>query len=235
MAIWFLDAEFRQLYLLGPGERFQLIGGPHPDHPLTSLQIAPNGSLYSVSNVTDSLYRLDTNTGVASFVGAIGVGVGWGGLAIAPDGRAWTPDVTGSVLHELNLSTGESVYYQGYGPMQLRGLAWRSDDVLVGLDTRWSNSLLEIGPTIGVRTLASLPTLVGRNGGLAIDGNEGFFATGGTGVGGSHKLFEFDPFTGEIWFVRNLPPRFANRGTVGIALLPKHKPGRPSGPPRMSR
>ena len=198
---------------------------PNLSGPLGGLAFAPDGALYTVNLPKRRLLRLDPRTGADRFVGEFGVrnSLYEGGLAIAPDGRAWFSNMSGGNLNtrllSVDLVTGQA---QPVGPMggnyDINGLGVRSDGALVGID-RIRNALVLIDPDTAATTLlATVPPEVGGTGGLAMHEGTGYFATGGIATGGTHELWAFDPYLGDSWFVMGLPPEFRDYGISGLAF-----------------
>jgi len=221
-----------------------LIGSTGLPARLTNLEFF-DGSLYGFTSNTvvptdpARLYRINLNDGHTAIdsittVGELGLTTVFeGGLAIAPDGRAYgvnenSPTVPG--LFSIDLSTGAATRIGTIsgGSHDIGGLSWRSDGMLIGLD-RSSKSLLVIDPSNAAATvLAPVVPAIGLIGGLVITEQVSYFATAGTGyppsVQGSNGLYSFDPFTGEVVeFVGNfnLPIGGTQEGISGLAFIPE--------------
>jgi hypothetical protein len=176
---------------------------------LGSLEYRPSdGMLYgiTVGNLA-ALYRINPSTAQATLVGPIGATVSEGGLVIAPDGTAYAAQKGGggglssATLFTIDLDTATTINVaQVSGGNDIDGLAWRSDNMLVGLDGS-TNSLLTINPLTGASSvLAPVPTFIGLYGGMAAIGDTGFYCTSLSGlpfnVSGSNRLYSFNLFTG---------------------------------------
>jgi hypothetical protein len=179
---------------------------------LGALEFNPHdGFLYGfTTGASPSLYRftipptLDDVT--SELVGPLGVFAFEGGLAFSPDGTAYAVNggVTAPFLLTLNLSTGQATVVHSFeGRHDIAGLGWRSDGLLIGLDGT-DNSLLTIDPlTAAVTTIDDVAAIVGGVGGMALNGNLGFFVTAGPLAinPGSNELYRLDPLTGEQFLV----------------------------------
>lgn len=195
-----------------------------------------NGTLYAISiGSASNLFQLNIATGQSTLIGPLGDALAEGGLAIAPNGQAFAASVLqGSAgvdpfLYSVNLSTGAGtvIGQMGvFGALDINGLAWRSDGMLIGLE-RVSNSLVLIDPgTAAVTPLAAVPSAVGGVGGLTLDGSVGYYTTSGPlgQSAGSNLLYRFDPFTGSSELVGSLAPAVAGIGLSGLAAMPVPEP-----------
>ena len=91
-----------------------------------SLSCAPNGSLFSLDIVGDSLYKWDGNTGVAALVGPLGANINFGQDAQFDlhDGKLMGAlYVTGSELHIIDTTTGTIGASLCTYPAQMTGIA----------------------------------------------------------------------------------------------------------------
>ena len=172
------------------------------------------------------LYKIDPGTAAATEVGPLGVGfVFEGSLAFAPNGTAYGTNQGTSAncgLFEVDVSSGAATPIGTLtgGAHDIDGLAWRSDDKLVGLD-RETNALLEIDPSnANVSVIATLSTVVGEVGGMAVLDNVAYFATGGPTAwpAGSNELHSVDLFTGAHALVGSFLPTITGVGVSGLAV-----------------
>lgn len=195
---------------------------------LSALELFLDGNYYGYSVFGDVLYRFHPTTYAPTTVGPI-TGAGGmfeGSLVQSPTGDVYAVngnDASSARLLRLNVATGGATVV-GTMPgreIDINGLAWRSDRMLVGLD-RPGNRLVTIDPeTATVSTLASLPFTVGALGGMTAIGSTGYFVTAGPGASlpGSNGLYSFDLFTGQHTLVRNLSPDIGAAGIGGLAVL----------------
>lgn len=200
--------------------------------PLSALAFDGSGALLGFTPNTDNaLYRVDRDTGQATFGGRLGVSAREGGLAVAADGTVYGAS-TGSParLFTINPSTGRATL----GPVlsvatDISGLGLRADGVLIGLDLRnveGPPALRAIDPSTGetIPLAALLPRLdLADVGGLEIierGGVEvGYYII--APVGGTAQLWSFDPYTGEQTPVGEIiGPDGAVGPVTGLAGLP---------------
>lgn len=201
---------------------------------LGSLEMSPDGRLYGVSTgAAPLMYELDASSAAASLIGPLGgaLFVFEGGLAFAPDGTAYAANMgeeTNDWLMTIDTASGQaSAIAQMAGTHDMNGLAWRSDGMLIGLDSA-ANALVIIDPATGatavLRDLSALnrngASILGSNGGVTVSGNVGYFATAGTGatLPGSNELYRFDLFTGETHLVGAFPAGLSAKGIGGLAV-----------------
>jgi len=188
------------------------------------IQFAPNGTLYGTTiGPNSALYTINPQTAAATLVGSLGISTYEGALAFAPNGTAYGLNGLGGLQDELftiNLATGAATEVASVGSIDVNGLLYRSDGMLVGIED-YSNSLVVINPQTGnVTTLASLPFSVGDIGGMTMYNGTGYFATGGTDstfATGTDSLYSFNPYSGADSLVGSFPPGIAEPGISGIA------------------
>lgn len=200
---------------------------------LGSLEMSPSGRLYGfTTGALPALYEIDPNTAAPTLVGPLGgaLFVFEGGLAFGPDGTAYASNMgeeTNDWLFSLNPLTGLAAAIAPLaGSHDINGLAWRSDGLLVGLDNA-INALVTIHPTTGatavLRDLSPLnrdgASILGANGGMAVLGGVGYFATAAAGatIPGSSELYSFNLFTGETQRVGAFSPALTGKGIGGLA------------------
>lgn len=200
---------------------------------LGSLEYRPsNGFLYGIGslhsplgagNGNGLLYRINPANASTTLVGSIGPEhVGEGGLVIAPDGTAYATQmnfVDHPTLFKINLDTAATtiVGIISGGDHDINGLAWRSDNMLVGLD-RVTNSLLAINPSTAASSLiAVVSPLVGGASGMAAIGDSGYFATGK--INGSNSLYSFNLNSGAHALIGSFAPTVFDVGISGLALV----------------
>ena len=199
---------------------------------LGAMEFNPMDGFYYgfTTGASPSLYRftipptLDHVT--SELVGPLGVFAFEGGIAFSPNGTAYAVNggVTVPVLFTLNLTTGAAAIVNSFaGRHDIAGLGWRGDGMLIGLDST-DNSLLTIDPqTAAVTTLDGVAATIGGIGGMALNGDLGYFVTAGPLAirPGSNELYRFDPLTGEQFFVGSFDQRILGAGFSGLTFVPE--------------
>lgn len=211
-----------------------------------ALEFAPDGTLYGFTTGLDpdpKLYEIDirnTSTGVVPVTPIGGLGIGFvfdGALAFAPDGKVYGTNrgaTSDPDLFTIDINTGQAtvvgtIIVEGE-PQHVHDIngmvwgSWRGQRTLIGID-RVDNALLSIDPAdASAEVLTSVDPALGAFGGMAVWGNNAFFATGGPDAfpGGSNELYGVDLLTGQHWrigsFAATLP---AGRGISGLAIVPE--------------
>jgi hypothetical protein len=167
---------------------------------------------------------LDEVTPVA--IGPLGVFSFEGGMAYSPAGVAYAVNggVTVPALLTLNLGSGlASVVSSFSGRHDFAGLGWRSDGVLIGLDST-DNALLAINPAnASFSVLEEVGPAIGTVGGMALGSNVGYFVTAGplATIPGSNSLYSFDLITGEQFFIANYEDQILGSGFSGLTFVPE--------------
>jgi hypothetical protein len=193
---------------------------------LGSLEYRPgDGFLYGFTlGSSSTLYRIDPATANATAVGPLGIGLVFeGALQLAPNGIAYGANQGSSsspVLFTVNLDTGvaTTIGTISGGVHDINGLAWRSDGMLVGVDST-TNSLLAINPANAQSsTIAALSPTVGTRGGMAAVGDSGYFST--AAITGSDELYSVNLFTGAHALVGSLGFT-SGAGIGGLAIIPE--------------
>lgn len=199
---------------------------------LGSLEFNPHDGVFYGFTVgeTPALYRFDIPGSLDSVsgseIGPLGIFAFEGGLAFSPDGTAFAVNggVTVPSLVTLNLATGQATVVGAMdGRHDLAGLAWRSDGMLIGLDST-DNVLLAIDPTDASSSLIDdLAPTIGGIGGMTLLDGVGYFVTGGPLAihAGSNELFSFDPLTGEHAFVGSFEDIILGTGLSGLTIVPE--------------
>lgn len=197
-----------------------------------SLEFNPaDGHVYGfTTGGSATLYRfhfaptLDDVT--AEAVGSLGLFTFEGGLAFSPNGSPYAVNggVTVPALMSLNLGTGGASVISFFANRNdIGGLGWRSDGMLIGLDST-TNALLAINPaTAAVSTIEETIEPVGSLGGMALNGSTGYFITAGplAAIPGSNSLYSFDLFTGEQILIRDYENIIVGNGISGLAFIPE--------------
>jgi hypothetical protein len=205
---------------------------------LGALEFNPHDGFFYAFTVGDTptLYRIsipsDLNSvGAVELVGGIEINdeaifISEGGIAFSPGGMAYAVNagVTVPALFTLDLATGEATVVDFFEDRHdIAGLGWRSDGMLVGLDST-DNELLLIDPvTAAVQTLADVDDPIGRVGGLTLPGEIGYFVTAGPDalVPGTNSLYAFSPTTGEQVLIGNFNDVIEGSGFSGLSLIPE--------------
>jgi len=159
-------------------------------------------------------------------VGPLGVFAFEGALAFAPDGTAYALNagITVPALFTIDLDTGEaSVINSMARRHDIAGLGWRSDGMLIGLDST-DNALLAINPlTAAVTTINGIAPTIGGVGGMALLDGVGYFVTGGPlGVNpGSNELYSFDVLNGTHLLIGDFANSIGGTGFSGLSIVPE--------------
>jgi hypothetical protein len=215
-----------------PGATLEFIGSTGVSE-LGALEYNPlDGFTYGITTgESAALYRidiaLDPDEVTATYVGALGQYLYEGALAFAPDGTAYA--MNGGLIEPelctIDLLSGAVTHTQ---PMSERhdfaGLGWRSDGMLIGLDST-ENTLYEIDPaTAAVTPLASISDPIGSVGGMAMGFGQAYFATAGpdASIPGSNKLYSFVPSTGDHNEIGGFEDTITSgNGISGLTIIPE--------------
>ena len=92
---------------------------------ITGLTFRQDGQLYGISQVTYSLYRIDTTTAQATLMGAAGPELHGGDVTFDDQDRlfAWTNLGAGSGLYLMDPDTGQASAYELHPGVDLAGMA----------------------------------------------------------------------------------------------------------------
>jgi hypothetical protein len=161
---------------------------------ITDIAVTPAGELYGIS--FSALYRVDKNTGLATYVAALS-GSSNNGLTFLPSGALLAASGAGDVA-SINPSTGGTTFVGNFG----NGLSSSGDLVAVGpvmygisstgaggTDAATNNVLLRVDVATGVATIVG-PIGYGQVWGLA------FVGARVIGFNTSGQIIEIDPQTG---------------------------------------
>ncbi len=200
---------------------------------LGALEFNPfDGNLYGMTTGEQDamLYRLDVSPGlddvVATAIGGLGIPIFEGSLAFGPDGTAYGVNggTTTPVLFSVDLASGAAAIIGEIGGRHdIAGLGWRSDGVLVGLDST-DNALLSIDPATGAGTpIDSVAPNVGTVGGMVLFNDTRYFATAGPLAinPGTNSLYSFDPLTGDSTLIGDFDDTITGVGISGLAFIPE--------------
>ena len=197
------------------------------DNSLYGLTTGDHAALYSISLSPN----LDAISSV-DLIGELGIFAYEGGMAFSPGGTAYAVNGgdTTPALVTLDLDSGLATFV-GFldGRRDIAGLGWRSDGVLMGLDST-TNTLVTIDPVTAETAWFWNSELVGRVGGMVMAGNAAYYATANAGDAqypGSNGLYAFDPMFGgapqEIGLFTNqwdmYDPDYI--GISGLAIVPE--------------
>jgi|CXWL01.1.fsa_nt_gi hypothetical protein len=199
-----------------------------------ALEFNPqDGFLYGFttgSPATATLYRFTISPSLddvtAEPIGLLGFNTFEGGIAFSPSGTAYAVNggATVPALLSLDLSTGDASLIGMFADLHdIAGLGWRSDGLLVGLDSA-DNALLTIDPaTVAVTTIEQVIAPVGTIGGMALGESGGYFVTAGPGalIPGSNSLYSFDPFTGDQILIASFENQILANGFSGLSFVPE--------------
>lgn len=194
------------------------------------LAIAPDGTLFAVSDARKTLLRVDTATGHATTVGELREGgqlIGDGlnldfGLAFTCDGRLWLSSDKTSRLWEVTPGNG-AVRSVGATGAKLSGLAARGN-ALYGLGAEGDEALYRVD------TATAQSTLVGRlasglaypDAGLDFDGSGRLWAVLDFFPPGEHSdVARIDPASGAVTMGAQISgPGIADKEIESIAIGP---------------
>jgi outer membrane protein assembly factor BamB len=192
------------------------------------MELYTDGFLYGITPGTGAtLYRIDPSNAVATEIGPLGLSfVFEGALAFSPDGVLYGTNGDAAAnpqLFTVDMETGAATVIGTISnpPHDVNGLAWRSDGMLVGLDGN-TNMLIEINPSNAASSvITTLTPSAGNAGGMAVFDGTGYFATGGSVVGGTNELYSFDLFTGEHTLIGGFPEVITGLGMSALAAVPE--------------
>ncbi|MFH1745606.1 MAG: PEP-CTERM sorting domain-containing protein [Planctomycetota bacterium] len=196
---------------------------------LGGMDMSSDGFLYGITTGSSaSLYRIDPSTADTTMIGPLGLGfVFEGALVISPEGVLYGTNgdaASSPQLFTIDINTGTAtvVGIITGGNHDVNGLAWRSDGMLVGMDGN-QNVLLKINPATAVSSVITLFTPnIGLAGGMAVYDGTGYFATGGSVVGGTNELYRFDLFTGAHTLIAGFPAdEITGLGFSALAAVPE--------------
>src|SRR4029078_944010 len=125
----------------------------------------------------------------------------------------------GPALFKINLDTAATttVGIISGGGHDINGLAWRSDNMLVGLD-RVTDSLLAINPsTAASSVIAAVSAPIGGVGGMAAIADSGHFPTGR--FKGFNSLYSFTLNSGGHALIVSFAPTIAGLGIGALSLV----------------
>lgn len=118
------------------------------------LEIADDGTMYSASWTTNALYKMDKNTGAATFIGSLGFG-GIMDLAFDATGTLWATNM--SSLYTVDTATGLGTFVSNLsGIGGNMGIAFDGNNNLFG--TQWgvgNSPFWQINANTGVASVIS--------------------------------------------------------------------------------
>jgi hypothetical protein len=156
---------------------------------LTDIAVDPSGNLYG--NNTDSLYRIDKNTAVATLIGKLNINSGTS-LVFDDNGVLYTADTS---LYTVNANTGAAtrIGNGGYYYVSSGDLAFLVNQMYLtsqNISTPDTNDLVKLDPTTGQGTYVGnigFPKVYG----MATNDSVNLYGVSGT------KLIKIDPNTGK--------------------------------------
>jgi len=168
-----------------------ITGANAPPQPtLGAITFSPDGVLFGENG---DLYRIDTQTGIATLVGSSNPAVSVFGMAFDPKGNLWGILASGAQLVRINTLTGAVIstvnLSQNVGTPG--DLVFAPDGTLIGSafgDTTASNILFDVDPNTG--TVSNIRTVTG---GFPPQGM-GFTSACSQVIGGIYKFNPFDEF-----------------------------------------
>jgi outer membrane protein assembly factor BamB len=210
--------------------------------PVGGLEFGPDGTLYG-ETFPGHLYEIDPNTGTSTFIGSLtnpDTPLIEGGLAFSDGGEAYVVSYWGDIpdnilpptLIRIDISTGELLggvaiqgALEGETTHDYSALQWRSDGVLVAVDST-ANALITIDPITGATSVIGAVPEDGGRAGLVTVGGTSYLGTGGTTATGSgtNSLYTIDLFTGALSLIGSfapVPTDFEGEGIWGLAAVPE--------------
>lgn len=228
-----IEEDTGDLYLVSATDASLSLIGDTGLKNLGALEFNPHdGTLYALTvGESPSLYEFQISSGFDDVTvvsrGELGIPfVFEGGLAFAPDGTAYglNAGATIPLLFSIDLGTGDGTIVTALdGRYDIAGLGWRSDGLLIGLDST-DQVLLAIDPNTGATSeIEDMAPAIGSMGGMILFGDEGYFATAGplALTPGSNELWSFDPFTGEHGRIGDFDSEITGAGFSGLAIVPE--------------
>ena len=152
--------SFDQLFKVDYGtNQSTLVGNSIGYADVEGLAMAPDGTLYGISDATKQLIRVNTTTGKGALVGATGLnGQGVGqfdaldfGLAFTHDGRLWASSATVNKLWRLDPVTALATFVGPTGA-HISGLAGRGS-ALYGIGSNGHENLYKLDTITGAATI----------------------------------------------------------------------------------
>jgi hypothetical protein len=197
--------------------------GQTGQNDIEGLTFACDGTLFGVNraargeNVANDqpaqLVTINTTTGTATVVGALGVPPADAGLTVGTDGKLYMAEVNNGRFYEVNKTTAAvtDIGLMGDG-VEISGLATRADGTIFGYD-RQNTQLVTIDTTTGS---ASAVGPAGDHNLVGLD----FDAAGVLwGISGNGEIVTFDTATGTDTPVTNYDPD--EHQFVSLALGPQ--------------
>ncbi len=228
-----IEEDTGNLYLVSPSDASLSLIGDTGLTNLGALEFNPyDSTLYALTiGEAPALYEFQISSGLDDVTvvsrGELGITfVFEGGLAFADDGTAYglNAGATTPLLFTIDLDTGEGTIITALdGRHDIAGLGWRSDGLLIGLDST-DEVLLTIDPASGSASeIEDMAPAIGSIGGMALIGDEGYFVTAGplAHSPGSNELWSFDPFTGEHTRIGDFDGVITGAGFSGLAIVPE--------------
>ena len=143
---------------------------------VTDLAFDPSGNLWAIT--FDSIYRVDKNTGAATFVGTHGISNG-NALVFAADGTLYAAGASSTGLFRINTLTGAGTFLGSTGFASAGDLAFNGGHLFLSSTT---NQLIEINTATPALSFAVGSMGVGNVFGLATADDGILYATSGQNV-----------------------------------------------------
>ncbi|MDH4068887.1 MAG: T9SS type A sorting domain-containing protein [Ignavibacteria bacterium] len=187
-----------------------LVASDDPGNPLAPIYLdgrgivigsAAAGVMYAASGPTDgSMYSVNTSTGEATLIGALGINE-IHGLAINPtDNEIWgiTLGTTESSLYRISAEGGDALSAVTVPIANMRALTFSSSGTMYGGTT--GGNLYEVDPGTGNATLIGPAPGVSYSG-LTYQESSGLLWASVRGVIGRDRIYTVDTATGDTTFI----------------------------------
>ena len=169
--------------------------GPVGFAAVNSLTFACDGTLFGIDDVSNRLVRINTQTGVGTAIGPLGVDVENTGLTFDGTGTLYLSTDTQPSLFRVDRQTGLATRVGTLG-QAVTGLA-ATTTTIFGLGGDNNNNLVTVNPATGATTsVGPLRTVQLTTGGLDFDANGTLWGIADTAAGGASRIFTINTVTG---------------------------------------